>query len=85
MSTHAPISASRLDRIILCPGSYLLEQGLPNPTNEAAQRGTDIHAMAQALWDNKPFQCDDPEMLQVATDYVAVSYTHLTMPTKRIV
>jgi len=70
MSTHAPISASRLDRIILCPGSYLLEQGLPNPTNEAAQRGTDIHAMAQALWDNKPFQCDDPEMLQVANDYV---------------
>jgi CRISPR/Cas system-associated exonuclease Cas4 (RecB family) len=70
MSTHAPISASRLDRIILCPGSYLLEQGLPNPTNEAAQRGTDIHAMAQDIWDNKPIECDDPEMLQVATDYV---------------
>ena len=70
MSKHAPISASRLDRIVLCPGSYLLEQGLPNTTNDAAQRGTDIHAIAQAIWDGNQIECDDPDMIQVATDYV---------------
>jgi CRISPR/Cas system-associated exonuclease Cas4 (RecB family) len=72
MTTHAPISASKLERIILCPGSYLLEKDLPNPTNAAAQRGTDIHELADMMWNEMAIDYNefDTEMVQIAIDYV---------------
>ena len=72
MTTHAPISASKLERIILCPGSYLLEKDLPNPTNAAAQRGTSIHELADLMWNEMAIDYNefDAEMVQIAIDYV---------------
>jgi len=71
MSIHAPISASRLQRVMLCKGSYQMELGMPNKTNVHAQRGTDCHAMAEKLYHGIEVKTDDTEALQWATDYVA--------------
>ena len=37
------ISASGMNRIALCPGSFTLEATMPRETNEAAEMGTRIH------------------------------------------
>ena len=68
---HAPMSASRMDRIMSCPASYRLENQMPYvPAGEAAERGTRIHEIAEHF-----LQGNDISTLK------PVSYTHLTLPT----
>ena len=44
MSNHHKYSPSRLSRLAACPGSYKLEEGLPDQTSDIADEGTLIHA-----------------------------------------
>ena len=37
-------SASGMQRLVLCPGSWLAEKGYPDETSEAAEAGTRLHA-----------------------------------------
>ena len=37
-------SASGMQRLVLCPGSWLAEKGYPEETSEAAEAGTRLHA-----------------------------------------
>lgn len=69
---HAPMSASRMSRIMTCPGSFKLENSMPyEPAGEAAERGTRIHEMAEHLLKNIEMGfAHDAEELAVAHDYV---------------
>ena len=46
---HARLSGSKIERALLCPGSVQLEETVPRTTNEAAERGTTIHEIAEAV------------------------------------
>ena len=46
---HARISASRVERVALCPASLYLEDGFPQTTNDAAERGTYIHDVSERI------------------------------------
>ena len=70
MAYHSPLSASSLPRIALCPASYRMSIGIPNKSNPAAERGTNIHEMAENLWNGKEVITDDEEGLQWAKDYI---------------
>ena len=72
MTTHAPISASKLERIMLCPASYSMEKYLPDQQNDAAIRGTAIHELSQMLFTNQLFDGSkyDNEMIDIALNYV---------------
>ena len=73
MTKHARISASKIERAYLCPKSVVMEEEYPDTTNEAAERGTAIHALAEGLLlgTGTPYSADsyDDEMIQFATDY----------------
>lgn len=47
MGKHALLSPSKADQWMTCPGSINLSDGLPNPTSEAAEEGTNYHTLAQ--------------------------------------
>lgn len=49
MAAHAKISMSGLERIMACPGSVPLSDGLPNKSSEHAELGTEVHHLGQ-LW-----------------------------------
>jgi hypothetical protein len=71
MSYHAPLSASSLPRIALCPASYRLSIGIPNKSNPAAERGTRIHEMAENIWNGiEVISTDDQEGLEWAMQYL---------------
>ena len=46
---HARISASRVERVALCPASLHMEDGFPETTNDAAERGTYIHDVSERM------------------------------------
>jgi len=47
---HARLSASRMDRVMSCPGSYRLEEKMPyEPAGEAAAIGTAIHELSERI------------------------------------
>jgi Protein of unknown function (DUF2800) len=71
---HAPMSASRMSRIMACPASFKLENSMPYvPAGAAAERGTYIHEMAEKILEGDLFSYPaadvDPEDLKIATDY----------------
>lgn len=51
-------SASGMGRIAKYPGSFLLEKKFPNPTNEAAEKGTYLHKILEDLLNGKPYPAD---------------------------
>ena len=59
---HSEISPSNLHRVLECPASVALSHGIPRGTSEAAEHGTDVHAVAELLlrawlngkWDGNP-------------------------------
>jgi len=67
------MSASKIARVAVCPGSLLAEEGLPNSTSEAAQRGTDIHEIAEQILRQQPVTGIDAEMLAIAQKYVTTA------------
>lgn len=73
MKQHAKLSASKLERVMLCPASLRLESEIPDTTNEFAERGTKIHNLAEKLIETQmrysgEHDCDE-EMQQVAVEY----------------
>lgn len=71
---HAPMSASRMHRIVACPASFQLENKMPQqPAGEAAERGTHIHELAEKLifnnGDLSSFYDENAEDLEIASDY----------------
>ncbi len=70
---HARMSASKISRVAVCPGSLLAEEGLPNSTSEAAQRGTDIHEIAEQILRQQPVTGVDAEMIAIAQKYVTTA------------
>ena len=70
---HARMSASNISRVAVCPGSLLAEEGLPNSTSEAAQRGTDIHEIAEQILRQQPVTGVDDEMIAIAQKYVTTA------------
>ena len=71
---HAKLSASRVPRVALCAGSLLAEDALPpEPSGEAAAKGTAIHEIAEHLLTERPIPDDTPaDLLEVAKKYVHV-------------
>ena len=79
MTKHARISASKIERAYLCPASVSLEEQYPDSSNEAAERGTWIHKIAETILRNEPYPTTIPskysqeevnEMLFFASSYV---------------
>lgn len=70
---HARMSASKIARVAVCPGSLLAEEGLPSTTSEAAQRGTDIHEIAEKILRQQPVSGVDDDMLAIAQKYVTTA------------
>lgn len=67
---HAKISASKVERMVLCPASLSLEAMIPeDKSSPAAQRGTDIHAIAEAMLLNKPWGPVDDDLSIPAKEY----------------
>ena len=48
MSAHAPLSPSAAHRWTRCPGSLVLERGLPDTSSSYADEGTAAHTVAEA-------------------------------------
>ena len=76
---HAPMSASRIPRIVSCPASYKLENMMPREdTSPAAARGTYIHELAEKIMRangiSAAFYDENAEDLDIAMDYV--EYIH---------
>lgn len=72
---HAPMSASRIPRIIACPASYKLENLMPQEvSSSAAARGTYIHEIAEKILKangvTDAFYDENAEDLEIAMDYV---------------
>ena len=56
MSTHARLSPSSADRWMLCPGSVVLEDGLPDTSNDNSDSGTATQPFLDAI--NKAVRLD---------------------------
>lgn len=72
MSDHAKLSPSASDRWMVCPGSVVLCDGLPEKSSPYAEEGTEAHWVAEQILKRLPVQAD-PTMLEhvrVYTDYV---------------
>jgi hypothetical protein len=69
---HARLSASRISRVSLCPGSLLAEEAMPpEPSSAAALRGTVVHELAEHLLAGRELPEDaDAELVQMAQNYV---------------
>ena len=85
---HARLSASRIDRVMQCPGSYRLESLMPyEPAGEAAERGTAIHEIAEKILNGIEFDKANvsDEYIDLATQYVNYVDSYFESPRKRLV
>lgn len=70
MTTHAIYSASSLERLSICPASARISAGIESTSSEAAQRGTRIHALAEAILMGEPIDnTADMDELAMANEY----------------
>ena len=73
---HARLSASRISRVMTCPGSVRLEAQMPpEPAGEAAALGTMLHELSEKILrgeeiDNPDLDPDHLQMAQSYADYV---------------
>lgn len=68
-------SASQLERVLLCEGSWLLEQSFPEPPqNKAAELGTKIHALMAARGD-EDYEVEENESLSGREEFLLQSLT----------
>lgn len=86
---HSQWSASGFEQRMLCPGSHVLQQGLPDSTSQYAAEGTFAHqVLTWALRENRPaaayigraalvdgyrFECDEEMAAHVQ---VTIDYVH---------
>ena len=71
---HARISASRVERVALCPASLRLEDGFPQTTNDAAERGTYIHDVSERILLGEAITeavFDGEDVFPIVQEYVA--------------
>lgn len=85
---HARLSASRIDRVMQCPGSYRLESLMPyEPAGEAAERGTAIHEIAEKILNGIEFDKANvnAEYIDLANQYASYVDSYFESPRKRLV
>lgn len=73
MTTHTLYSASSLERLSICPASARISAGIESTTSAAAERGTRIHAIAEAILLGQTDEITiktDPEEINIAGQYV---------------
>jgi hypothetical protein len=69
---HDPYSASKAHRWMACPGSVNRCKDIPDRSGAAAERGTRIHGLCEAIERGEAIPTDaDPDELQIATEFVA--------------
>lgn len=85
---HARLSASRMDRVMSCPGSYRLEEKMPyEPAGEAAAIGTAIHELSERLLRGEAVNAIDypNDHLNMALEYVEFINRLVENPRKRMI
>ena len=85
---HARLSASRADRFMSCPGSYRLEEVMPDePAGPAAAIGTAIHELSEKILRGEEIDNPDidPEHLEMAQAYATFVNTLVEKPRKRMI
>ena len=85
---HARLSASRMDRVMSCPGSYRLESKMPyEPAGEAAAIGTAIHELSEKLLRGEAVNSIDypDDHLNMALEYVEFINRLVENPRKRMI
>lgn len=85
---HARLSASRMDRVMSCPGSYRLEEKMPyEPAGEAAAIGTAIHELSEKILRGEAVNPKDhPEdHFDMANEYAVFVNTLVENPRKRMI
>lgn len=85
---HARLSASRMDRVMACPGSYRLESQMPyEPAGPAADRGTAIHELAEAMLRGDALIYSDypDDHWEMANEYVTFLNNYFKAPRKRLI
>jgi hypothetical protein len=85
---HARLSASRMDRVMACPGSVRLESQMPQePAGPAAERGTAIHELAEAMLRGDALNPADydGEHWNMAQEYVSFLNSYFENPRKRLI
>jgi RecB family exonuclease len=84
---HARLSASRADRFMSCPGSYLLEEKMPyEQSGPAAAIGTAIHELSERILRGESIQAGtDPDHLDMAQNYANFVDSLVENPRKRMI
>ena len=85
---HARLSASRIQRVMDCPGSVRLEALMPHePPGEAAAIGTAIHELSERILNGH--EIDDPDVntdhLAMAQEYANFINTLVDKPRKKLI
>jgi len=69
--SHAKLSPSAAERWMVCPGSVVLSEGMPERTSAFAEEGTEAHALAERLLTESELRAsDDPKMVEYVSIYV---------------
>ena len=85
---HARLSASRMDRVMSCPGSYRLESKMPyEPAGEAAAIGTAIHELSEKILRGEAVNPKDypDDHMDMANEYATFINTLVINPRKRMI
>jgi len=85
---HARLSASRMDRVMSCPGSYRLEEKMPyEPAGEAAAIGTAIHELSERILRGEAVNAEDypDDHIDMANEYATFINTLVENPRKRMI
>ena len=85
---HARLSASRMDRVMSCPGSYRLEEKMPyEPAGEAAAIGTAIHELSEKILRGEAVNPKDypDDHFDMANEYATFINTLVENPRKRMI
>ncbi len=85
---HARLSASRIQRVMDCPGSVRLEGQMPyEPAGEAAAIGTAIHELSEKLLRGEAINPNDypDDHFNMAMEYVEFVNNLVEKPRKRMI
>ena len=85
---HARLSASRIDRVMSCPGSYRLEEKMPyQEAGEAAAIGTAIHELSEKILRGEAVNPKDypDDHMDMANEYATFINTLVINPRKRMI
>jgi hypothetical protein len=85
---HARLSASRMDRVMSCPGSYRLEEKMPyEPAGPAAAIGTAIHELSEKILRGEAVNPKDypDDHFDMANEYAVFVNTLVENPRKRMI